>query len=202
LGAVLGYDKIPAYWKMGLQEAENIDFKYTTMSLNRVYDIGLKHAVQNIQRNGGKIKGDNITIHAQTPVAVKFEKSFEGQYPVLKIPVQWSANKDSINFDFDGTGFVLKGDASQWESKSDYIFKTELYVDGKLVESPDLPVSFTTRRHELCWKYQLPKGKHLVQLKILNPSKEHEIRLGDAIIYSDHLINGMQLNEEAARKSL
>ena len=26
LGAVLGYDKIPAYWKMGLQEAADIDF--------------------------------------------------------------------------------------------------------------------------------------------------------------------------------
>src|SRR5215210_3557819 len=202
LGAVLGYDKIPAYWKMGLQEAENIDFKYTTMSLNRVYDIGLKHALQNIQRNGGKINGDNITITAQTPVAVKFEKSFEGQYPVLKIPVQWSANKDSINFDFEGTGFVLRGDASQWESKSDYIFKTGLSVDGKLVESPDLPVSFTTRRHELCWRYRLPKGRHIVHFKILNPSKENEIRLGDAIVYSDHLVNGMQLNEEAARKSL
>ena len=33
LGAILGYDKIPAYWKMGLKEAEDIDFKYTTMSL-------------------------------------------------------------------------------------------------------------------------------------------------------------------------
>ena len=30
---ILGYDKIPAYWKMGLKEAEDIDFKYTTMSL-------------------------------------------------------------------------------------------------------------------------------------------------------------------------
>ncbi|MEJ7677750.1 MAG: ADP-ribosylglycohydrolase family protein [Segetibacter sp.] len=202
LGAVLGYDKIPAYWKMGLEEAENIDFKYTTMSLNRVYNIGLKHALQNIQRNGGKINGDNITITAQTPVAVKFEKSFEGQYPVLKIPVQWSANRDSINFDFDGTGFVLRGDASKWESKTNYIFKTKLFLDGKHVESPDLPVSFTTRRHELCWKYQLPKGKHTVQFKILNPSKEQEIRLGEAIIYSDRLVNGMQLNENSARKNL
>lgn len=202
LGTVLGYDKIPAYWKMGLQEAENIDFKYTTMSLNKVYDISLKHAMQNIERNGGKIKGDNITIPAQRPVAVKFEKSFKGQYPVLKIPVQWSASKDSISFDFDGTGFVLRGDASQWDSKSDYIFKTKLFIDGNLVESPDLPVSFTTRRHELCWKYQLAKGKHTVQFKISNPSKEHEIRLADAIIYSDHLVNGMQLNEQAAKNKL
>jgi hypothetical protein len=31
LGAMLGYDKIPAYWKLGLKEAEDIDFKYTTL---------------------------------------------------------------------------------------------------------------------------------------------------------------------------
>ena len=37
LGALLGYDKIPAYWKQGLKESEDIDFKYTTMSLNDVY---------------------------------------------------------------------------------------------------------------------------------------------------------------------
>ena len=32
LGTMLGYDKIPAYWKLGLKEAEDIDFKYTSTS--------------------------------------------------------------------------------------------------------------------------------------------------------------------------
>ncbi|MBS1504612.1 MAG: ADP-ribosylglycohydrolase family protein, partial [Bacteroidetes bacterium] len=62
LGAMLGYSKIPAYWKMGLKDAEPIDFKYTTMSLNKVYDIGFKHALENIKRNGGAIDGDKVTI--------------------------------------------------------------------------------------------------------------------------------------------
>ena len=63
---------------MGLKEAEGIDFKYTTMSLNAVYEIGFKHALQNIERNGGKINGDNVAIKIQQPADVKFEKSFEG----------------------------------------------------------------------------------------------------------------------------
>lgn len=199
LGAVLGYDKIPAYWKMGLHEAEDIDFKYTTMSLNHTYDVSLKQALQNIERNGGKINGDNISIQFQTPVAVKFEKSFSGQYPLKKIPVKWNDSKDEISFDFNGTGFVLRGDASQWDSKSDYVFNTQVMLDGKIIESPKLPVSATTRRHELSWKYQLPKGNHTVILKILNPSKEHSIRADEAIIYSDHAVDGMQLNVEAAK---
>lgn len=35
------------------------------------------------------------------------------------------------------------------------------------------------------WKYQLPKGKHKVYLKILNPNDKAEIELADLIIYSD-----------------
>ena len=50
LGALLGYNKIPAYWKRGLQQAEDIDFKYTTMSLHNVYEISYKHALQNIEK--------------------------------------------------------------------------------------------------------------------------------------------------------
>jgi hypothetical protein len=69
-----------------------------------------------------------------------------------------------------------------------------------LIESPALPASYTTRRYELCWKYDLPKGKHTVRLKILNPSKEEEFNSSEAIIYSDKLIDGIKVNEEAAEK--
>ena len=170
------------------------------MSLHKVYEISLKHALRKIEINGGKINGNTISITFQQPKAVKFEKSFTGLYPVLKIPAKWNANKDEISFDFDGIGFVIKGDASQWGSKSTYVFDTELYLDGKLIESPKLPVSYTTRRYDLAWKYQLPKGKHSVKMKILNPSKDNEVRASEAIIYSDKPVNGMQVNMNAAKK--
>ena len=201
LGTILGYDKIPAYWKMGLKDAEGIDFKYTTMSLAAVYEIGFKHALQNIERNGGKINGQNLTIMVQQPAAVKFEKSFQGVYPIAKIPVVWSDKKDEISFDFEGTGFVIKGETARWGSESSYVFNTELYVDNNLVESPRLPASYTTRRYELCWKYDLPKGKHTVKLKISNPSKDEEFNSSEALIYSDKLIDGIKANEAAAKKS-
>jgi hypothetical protein len=61
------------------------------------------------------------------------------------MPAKWSANKDEINFDFEGTGFVLRGNA-QGENPA-YVFNTELYIDNKKTQSIKLPVSFTTRRH-------------------------------------------------------
>jgi hypothetical protein len=184
LGTVLGYDQIPAYWKMGLAEAENIDFKYTTMSLNDVYDVGFKHALQVIERNGGKINGDQVTIQLQTPKPVRLEQSFAGLHPIEKRSLE-KVIKDEYSFDFEGTGFALRGVTGHWNSKSDYVFKTEMYLDNQLIETAELPVSFTTRRHELFWKYQLPKGKHTVRIKLLNPSPEHDLKAWEVLLYSD-----------------
>jgi hypothetical protein len=185
LGTVLGYDGIPAYWKQGLKEAEEINFKYTTMSLNSVYKIGLKHALLNIERNGGNTKNDNITINLQQPKAVRFENSFAGLYVKEKKNVDWSASKDEINFEYEGTGFVLRGETGRWGNHTDNVINAELYIDGKKTETIKLPVNFTTRRHELCWKYDLPQGKHSIRFKIVNPSADHPTYNAEAIIYSD-----------------
>ena len=76
------------------------------MSLNKVYDIGFKHALDNIEKNGGKINGDNVIIQTQTPLAVKFEQGFPGMYPVSKSR-DYKNEGNEINFEFEGTGFAL-----------------------------------------------------------------------------------------------
>ncbi len=198
LGALVGYNKIPAYWKQGLQEAEGIDFKYTSMSLNRVYEVSLKHALENIRRNGGKVGDENITIRQETPKAVKFEKSFDGVYPVITAPVQWNANKDEAQFEFEGTGFVIKGDASAWNSQSEYIFEVDIVTDGK-TETVSLPVNFTKRRYDLAWKYDLAPGRHKVVVHIKNPSEKNNVRIDYALIYHSKPRDGLKANEMAEK---
>jgi hypothetical protein len=184
LGTMLGYEKIPDYWKMGLKEAEPIDFKYTTISLDDVYELGFKHALQNIQRNGGKTDGNDVVIKAQQPVAVKFEQSFEGHFPVEKRDVRKPLT-DEYTFEFEGVGFVVRGRAGEGRSETNYVGRAELYIDGKLAERAALPSNFTTRRHELFWKYQLPNQKHTVTIKLLNPEKGIPVHIEDVIIYAD-----------------
>jgi hypothetical protein len=196
LGTVLGYEKIPAYWKMGLKEAEGIDFKYTTMSLDDVYEVGLKHALKLIEQNGGKVNGEQVSIKTQQPAPVKFEKSFTGLYPVEKQLPKWSDKKDEFNFDFEGTGFAIRGETAKWMNSSGFVFNAELYVDRKKVETIKLPVNYTTRRYEIGWKYDLPKGKHSVRFKLLNPSNEYAIQGVQAIIYSDQPVNGFEINNK------
>jgi hypothetical protein len=186
LGAMLGYKKIPAYWKMGLKDAESIDFKYTTMSLNKVYDISFKHALQVIRRNGGKVEGDNVTILTQVPKTVRLEQSFTGIYPLQKTDLNQDINTKELNFEFTGTGFVLRGEAGKKkDDATDYVFKAELYIDGNKVETARMPTNFTSRRLELFWKYQLPNKKHSVKVKVLNPNADYYLNSSDYIAYGD-----------------
>jgi hypothetical protein len=185
LGTILGYDKIPAYWKMGLKEAEDINFKYTTISLNKAYDISMKHALLNIQRNGGKVDGDKITISAQSPATVKLEQGFPNIYPVKSVNFDKDDIKE-VSFDFEGTGFILAGHSEKKNTDGpDYVFEAEMHIDGKKIETAKFPTSYTTRRHELFWKYELPKGKHTINIKVLNLDSKYTLNTSYYIVFSD-----------------
>ncbi|MFI5195099.1 MAG: ADP-ribosylglycohydrolase family protein [Chitinophagales bacterium] len=189
MGALLGYDQIPGYWKMGLKEAEDINFKYTTISLNKVYSIGFNQALQNIQENGGRIKDDNIIISVQYPVAVKLEQGFPGLFPVARKAIHNEDVKE-LSLEFEGTGFVVTGEAQKKDKDAaDYVFEASVYVDGVLVETTKLPTNFTTRRYELFWKYPLPNKKHTVTIKVLNPDDRYQLNAHDYIVFSDKPAN-------------
>jgi hypothetical protein len=189
LGALLGYDKIPEYWKQGLADAEDLNFKYTTMSLNDAYQLSLKHALQVIQNNGGKVEGDKIVLPAQEPRPVRLEQSYPNLFPTSRI----EAHKDisqGYSFSFEGVGFVVRGEAkpknaSSWDYTGDFAFKTSITIDGGTPEEIVLPVRFTTRRHELYWNYQLGPGKHTIEIKVLNPSPEYSLRVGNILVYQN-----------------
>ncbi|RYY17822.1 MAG: ADP-ribosylglycohydrolase family protein [Chitinophagaceae bacterium] len=195
LGTLIGYDKIPTEWKLGLKEAEDIDFKYTAISLNKVYEIGLKHALQNIEANGGKITNDVIVIRSQAPQPVKLEQGFPGMYPVEKI--NYDHNISELSFAFEGTGFSIGGEAKKKNpGGEDYIFRMDVYLDGKKLETVELPTNFTHRRLELYAKFPLEKSKHEVRLKLLNPSDQHELKCYNYIIFSDKPFAGKNMGSQ------
>lgn len=182
LGTILGYSNIPDYWMKSLKEVEDINFAYTDISLNKAYKMSFNQALQVIERNGGQVSGDDITIKGQQPLAVRYEKAFEGMYPIEKTVI----NKQITTLDpisFDGTGIVFKGGVHTKDDK--YVARVEMYIDGELIETANLPASYTTRRNELFWKYQLPKGKHTATFNWLNPQKDVSIYYSEIVVYSD-----------------
>lgn len=192
LGTMVGYDKIPPYWKAGLKEAEDIDFKYTTMSLNDVYSIGYKHAVEMIKRNGGSVTDKTITLAVEKPKVVRLEQSFPGHFPIEKKIIQKDLSGEQT-LEFDGIGFVLRGEvrsrtATVWSDTSDFKFKAEVTIDGMSKETVMLPASFILRRHEITWKYNLQPGKHVIKIKLLNDDKDHFVSLADLLVYGNQPI--------------
>jgi len=190
LGTMMGYDSIPEYWKKGLTGMEDMNFQHTDMSLNRVYEISYRHALEMIKRNGGQINGQEVTLAVQAPEPVRFEKSFEGLYPVEVIAVHQNLGSE-YSFTFAGTGVVLRGGAHKENNAlPDHNFELELFIDGRRIEQFQMPTSFRTRRHEIFWRYQLPKGEHTVRVVIANPKKGYSIRAHDYIVYSDTPADG------------
>ena len=94
-------------------------------------------------------------------------------------------NEDS--FEFEGVGFAVSGRVTPSEKgvSVDHTFEVEMHIDGELVRTNKLPTDYRKRAFIPFWKYQLPMGKHTVQLKVLNPTKVATIELRDAVIYTD-----------------
>ena len=178
LGVILGYDNIPEYWKQGLAEVEPIDFKYTTISLNDVYELSYKHSLAMIERNGGTVTDNDVEIKEQQIKPVRLEIGWEGHYPTEQIRLGDKGKKGEssnwVSFDFEGIGFAVNGDIDGYSKggENNYTLEAELYVDGELITTSKLPNNYTTRKNTLFWKYQLPKGKHDVKIVVLNATDE------------------------------
>lgn len=185
LGVLLGYENIPEMWKESLYAVEELPFAYTDVSLNRLYKLSLGHAIKAIEAGGGVVNSDQITIKIQQPVAVNYEKAFEGHYPVEKKNINILLQQAS-QFSFDGNGFVLKGYVKC--DDEDYVANVEMYIDGELVETANLPVakasSIDDRRVDLFHKYQLEDMEHTVVLEWKNPNKNAQIYLGEVLVYA------------------
>lgn len=188
LGTMMGYDKIPPYWKMGLSEIEDINFKYTSTSLNKVYELSFKQALENIKKNGGEIRGDNIEIKKQKIMPVKWEQSFADIMPYKK---PWIGKEltGEFEFEFKGAAFVINGaykprEGTASDENTTKVAEIEVYIDGSKAETLKLPMNFTTRREEIAWKYGLADKKHTVKLKILNPDANSVCFLTDMIWYT------------------
>jgi len=192
LGTMLGYKNIPEYWKSPIYPIEDVDFKYTTMSLNDVYRIGTKHATEILKKNGAIFKDNSIEIPVQTIKPVKFEAGFIGNYPIEKREFGKSLvnQQTEIEFDFEGNGFILAGAArkSTDQTKEDYIFKLELSIDGKVTEQFEMSTSFITRKYDIAWNYQLAQGKHQVKVRVLNPKEGYSLYVSHLIVYSSEKV--------------
>ncbi len=181
LGAMIGYSKIPAYWKQGLAAVEPIAFQHAGLSLNDVYALSFKHALELIRRNGGQVADDQVVLALQPIKPVRVERNYEGHFPVAEVVLRQRLT-DEATFSFEGIGFVVQGSARS-ENGKDQVIVADVFIDDRPAEAVNLPTNFTSRRFTPFWKYELPEGKHTVRLKLRNPSGAASVFMERAVIY-------------------
>ena len=186
LGTILGYHGIPAWWRDPVKPIEDKPFAYTEMSLNRVYATSFEQALEMVRRKGGTVKGETIRLPVEAIKPVPLEVSFEGCYPVERRRVGTKL-ETAAEIAFEGTGFVLTGGPSEMDpsGKDTHVHRVEIALDGGAPSVVLMPVDERVRRLEVAWGYRLPKGPHILKLRLLDPRPGDAIQLDDLIIYTD-----------------
>jgi hypothetical protein len=164
LGTMLGYAKIPPYWTQGLAAIEAKPFPFAGLSLNDAYALSLKHALAQIQRDGGTVRDDRVEIATQPIAPVAVEQNFAGHFPVAQMVLRQPVT-DGTTFSFDGVGFVVQGSA-RVEPAKDVVLIAEVSVDGQPPEVVELPTAHVRRRYAPFWRYGLSPGRHTVTVKM------------------------------------
>lgn len=185
LGVIKGYSGLPEKYVKDLKPVENLPFKYTDMSLEDAYNQSLELAYKLISRNGGYSKDGQVQINFQEPKAVRFEKGWEGHYPSLRLWINKPLESD-YSLSFRGNGIAVRGWADKKDNSTpDKVLILRVFQDGKDLGLIRLPTDEIRRRNELFWKYGLEVGEHEITLEWLNPDPMYEIKVIEAVIYSD-----------------
>src|SRR5690606_3387514 len=106
LGTLYGYDSIPEKWKSPLKSVSDRKFAYTDFTLNSIYELGFKHALQSVEAEGGEVSEEQVTIKSQAVETVKYEKSFENHYPISSTPTndKLGGNKNGLTAEYKFQG--------------------------------------------------------------------------------------------------
>ena len=179
LGTAIGYDNIPEEWLAPLRKAEDVKFAYTNSSLNDTYRMSYSHALQLIEREGGKVSADKIVIKCQQPEAVRLEQSFPNLKPRERVNIRKSLTEPST-FEADCAGLLICGEVKNADKS--YIAEVEITIDGKTKEVVKMPANWTIRRFEVYHNFELAAGHHTVQMRWLNPTKEATLNVYDVLL--------------------
>ena len=187
LGVVLGYDKIPAFWKPAVEKVLDMKFPYSALTLNQVCELSHRHALGQVVKTGGEINGDTIAILLQQPEILRFEQSFEGMYPVKELLIRKDFLEESINIDFSGNGIVVLGNVRSvcGVETSDYVALLDIFIDGVKTETVNMPYDYIVRKYDIYHKYMLHTGDHSIEIKWVNQDPDFRIYLRSYVIYSD-----------------
>ncbi len=198
LGVMLGYSKIPDFFKSGIDKIADTKFEFTDYSFKDIVKSTEYRAITLIAKAGGKITETDITFPTQTPRSPKLEQWNPGR-PYKIVPVQdnawtwqgnWQSGKNaksaaSVNAEttlrFEGSAIALMGQLSQEGGRAD------VYLDGKRMSMLDAYIVPNTYDSTLWHTYGLKPGKHTLRIVLRNDADERstskKVSIQQAVLY-------------------
>ena len=180
LGVVLGYSGIPDEFKSGIDAIADEKFSYTDYTFNTIVSSTMDRVIAMVERNGGYVDGDSITVKTQTPLPAQVEIWGDYGTPVERVSVddpRWTFSGDwergrrmarrtgtrgaEASIGFEGTGAILAGAYLASGGTAD------IYLDGELNRTVDVyPDEDATKYGESVWHvFGLEDGEH--QLRVV-----------------------------------
>ncbi len=200
LGVMLGYEKIPDFWKSGIPALADTKFQFTNYSFNQICQSTLDRALKVVRGAGGKVEGDEVNIPYQLSKAPVLEQWDPG-IPDRRIKVDdsswtwkgsWNdeakgAGKSTSDagaeaeLNFTGTAIILIGPYSQSGGRAD------VYLDGKKAGEINAYIVPRTNDDALWHTYGLDQGTHTVRVVKRSDadarSKGNRLTLQSAVVF-------------------
>jgi hypothetical protein len=182
LGVMLGYSAIPEEYKGGIPAIADKKFQYTDFSFNSIVDSTEKRALALIEKTGGGVAADKVTIRTQSPEPPKLETwnygtvaervaagdkrwTFTGAWRsgTGTDPTRSASEKGAeASIAFDGTGAIVVGPYYTEGGRAD------VYLDGRLDRTVDVASDEPRgRTNESVWHvFGLQQGRHRIRVVV------------------------------------
>ncbi len=183
LGVMLGYEKIPDFWKGGIGKLADTEFEYTNYSFNSICKSTYDRALKNVRLAGGSVKAGEAVIPRQRPKAAKLEQWDPGvpdrrvawDDPSWTFSGDWTEAKQGSSparvvgksaggagaaaaLKFDGTAVIVVGRYSQSGGRAD------VFLDGKKAGEINAYIVERTNDDALWHTYGLKQGPHTLRI--------------------------------------
>jgi len=212
LGVIKGFNGLPREMQEGVNAVGDSLFVHTNYSFNSAVNSTYKYALELIQKEGGKVTGNEISIRTQLPQPILFEVSYPNsafkctvsfdssawnfsgdwkmheitnwQKKMIKQSVVSEKAGDAAELKFNGTGISIEGN---WYKDGG---KAEVFVDGKLHRTIDTYYFFANQQHTTSiWHIMnLKPGNHVVRLVVKGEKRPEsegtKVYLTKAFIFS------------------
>jgi hypothetical protein len=201
LGVVLGFEGIPDEYKSGIAAIADEKFSYTEYTFNTIVASTLRRAIAMVERHGGRVEGDSVTVRTQEFRSASLEVWDDYGSPVERVPVDdarwtfasaWKRNDGArwtgtagaeASIAFQGTGVILGGTYLPSGGTAD------IYLDGKLDRTVDVySDGETDRSEESVWHaFGLTNGEH--RLRVVVRGEPYRGRSGEKSNGTDILLS-------------